>query len=246
MDSGVLRTAAAAGVAVVLLFGVVTFFSGTHPLALIQRTWGRLIVISEPVRPGDTVLAVAFDRQDHALSCEVAALKMALAYRGVTVDEATLIAAVGTDPTPKQTYAGRTVWGDPNRAFVGSIDGRMLVDGYGVYWDPIARVGAAYRPTRVIENSSPAVVARNIAEGNPVLVWGFLGSGRRYSWVTPEGKSIPAVLQEHVYVAYGFRGPPDEPQGFFLMDPIYGSRYEPVDEFLRVWGALDYSGVIIY
>lgn len=91
-----------------------------------------------------TKLSVPFHRQDHALSCEVATLVMALRYYGVDITEQPLIDDIGFDPTEKSG----NVWGNPHIAFVGDIDGRQPSTGYGVYWQPIAIAGEVYRPTR--------------------------------------------------------------------------------------------------
>ena len=141
--------------------------------------------------PGPTLLAqqvqvpVLFHRQEQALSCEVAALKMALGGQGIEQAESALRAQLPFDPTPKQ--AG--VWGDPDRGFVGNIDGRMLVTGYGVHWEPIARLGAQFVHTFVIQNASATELAQQIAAGNPVIVWGNYGAPHVYTWQTPAGKS---------------------------------------------------------
>ena len=51
-------------------------------------------------RPTQRVLTVKLDYQDHRLSCEAAALKMALAYEGIAVDELTLIGYMSRDSRP--------------------------------------------------------------------------------------------------------------------------------------------------
>ncbi len=83
---------------------------------------------------------VAFHRQEHALSCEIASLKMALSYYGVDVSETQLISELPVDtPGPRQPG---NIWGDPEKGFVGNIDGTMPNSGYGVYEKPIASVAA--------------------------------------------------------------------------------------------------------
>lgn len=216
------------------------------PVAI--RLYERAVVslARMPDGQGNTVLPIIFDAQDHALSCEVAALKMALAYRGVTVSEADLIRSVGTDATPKRKVNGVTVWGDPDEAFVGNIDGAMLVDGYGVYWGPIARTARAFRRAEPFQGWTPGQLAHAIQDGNPVIVWGYLWGGKQTSWQTPGGKIVRAVTREHVFVVNGFRGSADSPEGFFLVDPIYGRRYYALDEFMQRWDSLGDSGVVIY
>lgn len=231
-------------------FLVVTGFlwirSGSGPGSSARRAWARLTYATIRPANGDIILPVAFDAQDHSLSCEVATLKMALAYRGVFVDEEELIMRVGTDGTPKVVVDGNQVWGDPDRAFVGNIDGKMFVDGYGVYEGPIARAGEAFRPTDSFRNWTATQLAAQISSGNPVIAWVYLGSGERRTWRTRNGDTVVAVSYEHTYLVYGLRGTVDAPQGFYVIDPIYGPRFVSIGEFTERWSALGQRGVIVY
>lgn len=194
-------------------------------------------------KPHATVkLAVPFHRQEHSLSCEAAALFSALRARGVAVTESDLIAAVGFDPTPKRSG----VWGDPQRSFVGSIDGRSPSTGYGVYWAPIARAANRYRRAESASNQTLAWLAGQIADGNPVVVWGYIAGGGPLRWRTPDGATVDAVYGEHARVAYGFSGSADRPTGFFLMDPTYGPIYMDRATFDRNWSSLNRGAVVVY
>lgn len=186
-------------------------------------------------------LNVPFHRQEQSLSCEIATLKMALAAHGINVSERELIQQLPFDPTPKS----RGVWGDPNKGFVGRIDGRMLVDGYGVYWDPIASVGSNYAATRVIHHGSAADIAGQLAQGHPVIIWGYYGQRAVYNWQTPDGNTIKAVNGEHTRVVYGFDGPTDNPTRFYLIDPLSGHMSWSTDELMFNWSALNHMAVAI-
>src|SRR5690242_4410629 len=77
-------------------------------------------------------LAVPLHRQEHQLSCEAAALQMALGALGVQVSEDDLLAQLARDATPRQVEPdGSVVWGDPDQGYVGDWDGVFAVDGYG-------------------------------------------------------------------------------------------------------------------
>jgi hypothetical protein len=247
MERRVLEIAGAIGV-IILVVALATpwLIYGSRPDVAFKRAWGRLAAAA--ARPADigALLPIVFDAQDHALSCEVAALKMALAVRDIRVSESELIAAVGFDPTPKRHEAGRIVWGDPQKGFVGDIDGRMPDTGYGVYADPIARAAQKWNAARAVKGLTPRQLAEELVVGNPVIVWGYLGDGDLYEWQTPEGKTVQAVLHEHTFTAYGFRGSPERPEGFLLMDPIYGPRYWDTQELFDRMEKLGYSGVILY
>lgn len=188
-----------------------------------------------------TKLNIAYDRQDHPLSCEVATLKMALSYYGVAVDEQPLIDAIGFDPTPKSNG----VWGDPHVAFVGDIDGRQPSTGYGVYWDPIARAGAAYRTTRAFTGGALGHLIGEIQKGHPVIIWGTAGSGADIDWQTPEGKHIDAIMGEHTFVVIGYVGAASGPTRIIVLDPLSGERYLSVEHFMWMWGLLGNSGVVV-
>jgi len=187
-------------------------------------------------------LPVAFHRQEHSLSCEVATLKMALGALGEDVSESELISFLPFDTTPK----ANGVWGNPHRGFVGDIDGTMFGNGYGVYWEPIAELGLRWRRTEVLTGSSAAEVAQHLAAGRPVIVWGYFGRGRPGSWLTVEGTRIQAINGEHTRVVTGFSGPVDAPTSFALIDPITGPAVWSTGKFMENWGSLGYSGVAVY
>lgn len=190
----------------------------------------------------DVQLPTIYHRQEHSLSCEIASLKMALQTVGVDVSESELITLMPFDQTKK----GAGKWGDPNEGFVGNINGKMLVDGYGVYWDPIARVGLRYKRTEVIRGGSAKDVAQHIAAGRPVVVWGNYGRAKMYSWKTSDGARITAVNGEHARTITGFSGSVDNPSSFSLFDPIYGPITWSTSKFLANWGLLGNHGVAVF
>lgn len=187
-------------------------------------------------KPKPTVkLSVPYHRQERSLSCEAASLKMALQYREVDVPEAVLIEQVGFEP----------MWGNPHNAFVGDINGIMLKTGYGVYWEPIARVAANYRESIHFEGQSVNFLSSQIENGNPIIIWGYIGSGKRKKWTALDGTPILGVSGEHARVVIGFAGPVDKPKGFFLLDPIYGEIYWNTTTFSKNWRIFNNSGVVI-
>jgi uncharacterized protein YvpB len=188
-----------------------------------------------------TRLAVPFHRQEHKLSCEIATLVMALRYRGVNVGEQPIIDAIGFDPTPKKNG----VWGDPDVAFVGDIDGQQPGTGYGVYATPIARVGSSYRPSRVITGASLEELLTQVKGGNPVIVWGNASTGQRIDWKTPTGKTVRAIVGEHTRVVIGFVGSVSKPTTIITLDPLYGERRFSRASFLADWALLGNLAVVV-
>lgn len=184
---------------------------------------------------------VTFHRQEHNLSCEIASLKTALLAQGLGLSETQLISELAFEQTPKQG----NVWGDPNQGFVGSVDGRMFTSGYGVYWDPIAALANRYVHTKILRHSSAAEVAKHVAAGQPVIMWGYYGLGAVRSWQTPEGDPVKAIDGEHTRVVYGFDGSLAAPSRFYLMDPLIGSFSWSTEQFMHNWSGLNHMGVAI-
>jgi uncharacterized protein YvpB len=189
-------------------------------------------------------LSVPYHHQEHKLSCEVASLLMALEYRNVKVTESELIRQLPfSDPGPR---SASNIWGDPNLGFVGNIDGQMPNTGYGVYEQPIYDLAVKYRPAKIATSSSLDELVTELANGNPIVVWGVVGTGRDISWKTAAGKTISAKLDEHARTLIGYTGTSKNPQQLILLDPIYGELRMNVKDFLANWGKLDNRAVVIY
>ncbi len=186
---------------------------------------------------------VPFHRQEHALSCEIASLKMALGYYGVEVSESELISQLRVD-TQTRRQPGN-IWGDPEKGFVGDIDGEMPNSGYGVYEEPIAEVANKYRIAKPFKQALLEDILNAVAEKHPVIVWVPLAGGYDISWTTPEGKTIPAVYGEHARVLIGFSGTINEPKDLFFLDPVYGEIRVSKKEFVKGWNLLYNRAVIV-
>jgi len=188
------------------------------------------------------LLNVAWDRQDRALSCEAAALKMALAYKGVRVSEDEIMARVGYDPTPR-TGGG---WGDPDVAFVGDINGAQNSTGYGVHWAPIARAASAWRTSRATVGMTLQEAARELEAGNPIVIWGVTGSAYYDPWTTPAGKKVEAWKGEHARTLIGFKGSVDNPTSFVINDPQAGRLTWSASKLRSNWATFSYGAVVVY
>ncbi|MFA5775060.1 MAG: C39 family peptidase [Ilumatobacteraceae bacterium] len=189
------------------------------------------------------VLAVKFDAQDAPLSCEVASLKMALAFKGVKVSEAALMQNVGYDTTRRRS----NTWGNPNKGFVGTLHGFQNVTGYGVHWEPIAKTAALYRPARVVKHWGIRNITTAIDAGNPVLMWGTyrVSTAHTDPWRTPDGTLIKAWYGEHTRVVIGYIGSAQNPSRIVLMDPVKGKLTWTIPEFKENWSHFEYNGVLV-
>jgi uncharacterized protein YvpB len=189
-------------------------------------------------------LTVPYHRQEHALSCEIASLLMALKYRGITVTENQLIQQL-----PVSDAGSRNIdntWGDPSLGFVGNINGLMPNTGYGVYEQPLYDLASKYRDAKIINNATPNDLIHELINGNPVVVWGVVGAGRNIAWKTPEGKVINAKMDEHARTLIGYTGNSDNPQSIILLDPIYGEIRLSAKNFLANWTILDNRALVVY
>ena len=189
-----------------------------------------------------TKLDVPSYLQKYALSCEVAGLRMVLAYRGVEVSEDELLTGVGYDPTANSG----SLWGNPYVGFVGNVRGKQMVNGYGVYWEPIARAANRYRYAVSFEKWNLTKLTSSIEKGFPVITWVYVKNGKPTNWHTQTGDRIYAVPGEHVVVAVGFLGPPSRPSHIIVNDPLVGQAYWERDIFERKWDAFGRSGVLVY
>ena len=185
-------------------------------------------------------LPADYHRQEHSLSCEIASLKMALSALGFNVAESELLAKMDFDSSPKTASS----WGDPNLGFVGSINGKMPETGYGVYWDPIARLASAYTLAETAQFDAKKL-AEELKNGHPVIAWGFVGSGKRMFWTAPSGRKIDAVQGEHARTVVGYWGSADSPSGFVILDPIYGKLYWKTETLMKNWSAFNRIGIIL-
>lgn len=211
--------------------------------------FGLILTLLPPVKTFSAepaaLLDIPFDRQDKALSCEVATLKMALRYKGVDpLTEDQLMALVGYSEPIRRS---RGIWGDPNVGFVGNIRGRQNTTGYGVHWDPIAEAAQVFLPeSHTFQGFSPAQIAAEISAGNPVIIWGLYGKSWPDTWRTPEGKVIRAWRGEHTRVIIGFTGEVNNPDGFILIDPLLPRRLTwSTDQLLKNSAPFGTAGVIV-
>jgi uncharacterized protein YvpB len=216
-------------------------------------TWSVPAVPNQPApRPKTRVLAIKIDLQDHRLSCEAAALKMALAYEGIRIDELTLIRYMSDDLRAARFDArGHLLaWGDPARAYVGNPDGHIeWFTGYGVYNAPVAR--AAIRAgAHVIRSGSglygtrvpPSAVYNAVLDGHPVVVWisntyHHVGLDQYKAY---DGATVRYTLTEHAVTVIGVR-----PGAVLINDPWFGQAWHAKAQFESAYSTFDDMAVVI-
>jgi uncharacterized protein YvpB len=209
-------------------------------------------VVAPQVRFTERVLPVPLYYQAHRLSCEAAALRMALAYEGISADELTLISFMGDDVRPARFDSrGRLVtWGDPMQAFVGNPDGRLASHtGYGVYYAPVARAAQRAGGTVVAEGSglygsgiAASEVYNAILAGHPVVAWisNTYHAVPLATYVAYDKAAVPYTLTEHAVTLIGVR-----PDAVLVNDPWFGQAWRPKAQFESAYRTFQQMAVVI-
>lgn len=216
----------------VLLVALIVLATAVLPTSAYAK---RLYPKYVPKPPEPTLrLQVPYHRQERALSCEAAGLRMLLLNR--QVDE------------PESYILNKTPFGpmdaDPDQVFVGNIDGRQFVNGYGIHPEGLQPIADTYFEAGSFNNQNLHFLIDRLHDGNPVLVWGSqVRNPRDYVWQTPEGKVVRAVAGEHVWVVTGYAGPRRAPTHIFASDPIQGEKVFQTATFLDIWDEYNNSGL---
>lgn len=239
--------------AIILIAGSFAFAAvhGSTFAGLRVAVMNRMVSVMAAVAPARNIagqLNVPFRKQEHALSCEMASLRSALETVGVKIAESELLKQLPRDATPKK-YTSRTAftWGDPNKGFVGNVDGRMPSTGYGVHAPPVADLASRYAVATRIKSNDADALTRAIDAGHPVIVWSVIGSRpSKTTWKTPEGTVINAAYYEHTLVVSGYkRNAEGAIASVVVVDPKTGRREESWKDFTWRTGFLDHQAIEI-
>ena len=207
---------------------------------------------SPPLRRTHRLLAVKLDYQDHNLSCEAAALKMALAYEGIAVDELTLMRYMSVDTrSAKFDARGRLVsWGDPAKAYVGNVDGHIeRYTGYGVYQAPVARAAIRAGAHVVAAGSglygsgiAPNAIYNAVLDGHPVVAWisNTYHAVPLNRYVAYDGATVWYTLTEHAVTVVGVR-----PGAVLINDPWFGQAWHSKAQFESAYKTFNHMAVIV-
>ena len=213
---------------------------------------GTLLTAAPQPQPTERVLNVAWAHQAHQLSCEAAALKMALSYYGISADELQLISYMTRDTRPARFDAsGRLArWGDPATGFVGNPDGRIQhYTGYGVYYQPVA-LAAMLAGANVVEAGSglygthvpPAHIYQAFLDGHPVVAWisntyHYVGLER---YVAYDGATVRYTPTEHAVTIIGVRR-----DAVLINDPWFGRAWHPKAQFESAYRTFAEMAVVV-
>ena len=162
--------------------------------------------------------------QSESFTCNLAATRMVLAYKGISSSENEIrdSIGIGQDPT--------TSW----------------VSGYGVHSGPIS----AYISSRGVSNSAKSGwsltnALSEVKAGHPILLYVYNGYSAPYGVFTLDG-GFTGYKGMHSEVLVGFVGKPDNPQTIITNDPWRGKQYLSPSTFMSKWSYLGYTGIVIY
>ena len=204
------------------------------------------------LRPTQRVLDIEWRHQAHALSCEAAALEMALSYFGVRRDELALMSLMGYDLRPARFDArGQLIaWGDPNAAYVGNPDGSIYrYTGYGVYFAPVARAATATGVHVLAAGGglygsgvSPKTLYGDLLDGHPAVVWisNTYHRAPLSSYVAYDGQRVWYTLTEHAVTLIGVR-----PGAVLIDDPWFGRAWHPKSQFESAYATFRQMAVVL-
>lgn len=168
-------------------------------------------------------LNVPWYKQQEGFTCNIAATRMALAYRGVYVFEATIKSGLG-------------IGTDPN------VD---WVPNYGVHWGPVSSYIGQYRNVAVKSGWNVAELAKEVEKGNPVILfWYNRYSQPKGSYTLPSGAT--AWMGMHSEVVRGFVGDSSNPTALLVNDPWRGQLTYSTSLFISTWSYIGYRAVVVY
>jgi len=178
-------------------------------VSILLNAWSAAITASAGLLDGFGLIPTPVYGQVRSLSCEAAALQMALAAKSIHVSQSWLVGVMGADRRAPELDAGGGVvrWGDPFVTFVGSIDGSEPAHtGYGVYPPPVAiaaeRAGAS---ATALLDVDAQVLYHEVLAGNPVVVWvvNHLGTTALRAYTAWDGRTVPYSVGEHAMTLVG-------------------------------------------
>jgi uncharacterized protein YvpB len=170
--------------------------------------------------------------------CEVTSLSMLLTAVGHPVDKMTLAREEPVDPTPITYGPDGSIrfWGDPNRGFVGRVDG---TPGYGIYHGPLVHFLKTRLGVQAVDLTGHPFddILTYVAHGTPVMVWTtstFKPTDDWITWQSPDGP-VHATFWEHAVLLVGY-----DADHLYVNDPLDGAQAKPVNRqsFLAAWKQL--------
>jgi hypothetical protein len=200
----------------------VTLKSGIE--SLYGLTSAKDIYTSFTTKYQSVILNVPQYFQGESFTCNLAATRMVLGYKGISSSEESMRNAIGIGQDPNSDW----------------------VDKYGVHWGPIS----SYISSRGVSNSvqsgmSLTTALEHVKSGRPILLYVYNGYTQPKGAFTLEG-GYTGYKGMHSEVLVGYVGTPQNPQTIITLDPWRGKRYYYPSTFKGLWSYLGYVGIVIY
>lgn len=160
--------------------------------------------------------------QSETFTCNIAATRMALAYKGTNFSEGSIKTAVGEG-------------GDPNTHWV---------QGYGVHWGPISSFISSYRTVSLKRNWNISDLVKEVEKGNPVIIWGYNQLSSSGVFTLKSGAT--GYNGMHSLVVKGFVGNVENPTSIIVNDPWRGPRTISVSSFKSLWSYIGNTALVVY
>jgi len=194
---------------------------------------------------------VPYFRQQYELSCEEAALQMALGHDLIGVTQLQVLNDVGVDLRAAYFDSHGTLhWGDPYTNFVGDVNGsEVALTGYGTFFSTISRVANAYgaasgeRVLRASEGVPAQDVYNAVLGGHPAVVWvafdwKFHSHGQ---WVAFDGRVVQYEGPvEHAVTIDGVSG-----NYVLVYNPWFGPQWIDKPTFESAYATYNHMAVIV-
>ncbi len=161
-------------------------------------------------------------KQAYPLSCESNSLRDLLnSYRlrkgESPIAEEAVVLLLPSFPELPEYRGGARVWSDPEKGFVGRIDGRQSsnpkkLTGYGIHADgtlPYVRRELKRYGLKIDKGTFDAAsIVKSLAKGNPVVFWYAMTDDpnrgfARLEWTTPEGRGVVGYVGQHTGIIVG-------------------------------------------
>lgn len=170
------------------------------------------------------LLNVPLYYQQESFTCNIAATKMVLGYKGISSSESSIKSAVGIGQNPDSDW----------------------VEEYGVHWGPIS----SYISSRGVSNSikrgwNLTSALEEVKKGHPTLLYMYNGYTQPKGAFTLEG-GYTGYKGMHSEILVGYVGTPSNPVQVIVLDPWRGKRYMSPSSFNSYWSYLNYTGIVIY
>jgi len=200
------------------------------------------IKITYTTKNNVTLLDVPWYKQTESFTCNIQAINMVLAYRGVYLGEQGVKNAIGIGtPLDEKARAGE-------EGGTGGNPYEKWIEYYGVYWTPASSLISNYRQNDVKRNWTVQELTTEIQKGNPSIIW-WHNNWSPYYWKTwdSNGTIITGLNGMHSEVVVGFIGETDNPTHIYTNDPWRGkNRLYTVEQFITLWAAFDNTAIVVY